>query len=157
MWIICLKSVDRTALLGLRLKEFTVAGAKKMKPESSLESYLRYGRTLADSGVSGLRAGTNSHLKGQSLSNVLGESARSSLTLAAIGLGAGLLQLYFGNRRTRVPRSVVAGAVGATLAFFAGFTWKNRELAGSMARGALKSMEVTRDEHWLECNPIDYA
>ncbi len=128
-----------------------------MKSETAVGSYLRYGRTLADSGVSGLRDGTSSYLKGQSLGNVLGESARSSLTFAAIGLGAGLLQLYIGNRRSRVPRSVVVGAVGATLAFIAGFTWKTRELAGSMAHGALKNLEVTRDEHWLECHPIDYA
>jgi hypothetical protein len=128
-----------------------------MKPETTLGSYLQYGRTLADSGMDGLRAGTNSYLKGQPLSGVLGESARSSLALAAIGLGAGLLQLSFGNRRTRVPRSVLVGAIGATLAFIAGFGWKTRQLAGSMAHSALKNLEITRDEHWLERNPIDYA
>jgi hypothetical protein len=68
-----------------------------------------------------------------------------------------LLQLVLGSRRRRVPRSIAVAAVGATLGFFAGFSWKTRELASTMAKGAMKSIGTVRDEHWLQRHPIDYA
>ena len=47
-----------------------------MKPDRSSSTYLRYGRTLVKSGVSGLRSGGESHLNGQPLSAVLDPSLR---------------------------------------------------------------------------------
>lgn len=128
-----------------------------MTSETSLDSCVQYGKALASSGVSGLLRGKDSYLNGKPLPGVLRESARASMTLATLGLGAGLLQLYFGARRRRIPKSVAAGAIGAGIAFVAAFTWKTRELAGSMAQGAARSMGAVRDEHWLERHPIDYA
>ena len=64
-----------------------------MKQDGSSKTYLRYGRTLVKSGVSGLRSGGESHLNGQPLSAVLTRSARASLSLATIGACAGLLRV----------------------------------------------------------------
>jgi len=125
--------------------------------EKSLRNYLQYGKNLANSGAAGVRDASTAYLNGQRLSINLGESARSSLPFAALGLGAGLLQLVLGRGRRRVPRSIAVAAVGATIGFFAGFSWKTRDLASTMAKGAMKNIGTVRDEHWLQHHPIDYA
>jgi hypothetical protein len=128
-----------------------------MSSARSLDNYLEYGKTLVDSGTKGIRSGAESYLHGQSLSAALGESARTSLPFAAIGIGAGLLQLIAGGRRHRMAKTVTAMVAGAGLGFLVGFSWKSRELAGSMAHDVLKNVGVTRDAHWLERHPITYA
>ena len=128
-----------------------------MTSEGTLGGYVRYGRTLVDSGVNGMRKGGQSYLAGQPLSGLLSDSARSSLGLAALGVCAGLAQLYLGSNRKRVPRSVALGTLGAAAAFCVGFTWKTRQLTASMVQGARKEIGSARDERWLETHPIDYA
>jgi len=128
-----------------------------MKADTSLGSYLRYGRTLAESGVTGLRDGSESYLHGQPLSEALSQSARASLSMAALGACAGLLQIYLTRRRGSIPKTIASGVVGSAIGFCVGFTLKNRELTASMARSALKQMGVVSDQHWLERHPIDYA
>ncbi len=128
-----------------------------MKPDGSSSTYLRYGRTLVQSGVAGLRSGRESHLNGQPLSAVLTQSARASLSLATFGACVGLLRFYGAGRRGRLPKTVAWSVVGSAVGFCAGFAWKTRELAASMGRSSLKQMGAVRDEHWLERHPIDYA
>jgi len=128
-----------------------------MSPEKRLGNYVDYGRALVDSGTKGVRSGAESYLQGQPLSAALGESARTSLPFAALGVGAGLLQLVAGPRRHRAARTIAAVIAGAGVGFLVGFSWKTRELAGSMAHDALKNVGVTRDAHWLERHPITYA
>jgi hypothetical protein len=128
-----------------------------MKPDAPSHTYLRYGRTLVKSGVSGMRSGRESHLHGQPLSEVLTQSARASLSLATIGALVGLLRLCVSGRRSRIPKTIAWSAVGGAIGFCTGFAWKTRELTASMGRGSLKQMGAVRDEHWLERHPIDYA
>lgn len=124
-----------------------------MNPDASLRTYLRYGRTLVESGVSGLRSGRESHLNGKPLSALLSQSARASLRLAAIGACAGLLRFYRGGRGGRIAKTFACGAIG----FCAVFAWKTRDLTASMGCSALKQMNAVRDGRWLERHPIDYA
>jgi hypothetical protein len=128
-----------------------------MKRHGSSTAFLRYGRTLVKSGVSGLRSGRESHLNGQPLSEVLTQSARASLGLATIGACAGLLRFPVSDRRGRIPKSIAWSAIGSAIGFCAGFAWKTRELTASMGRCSLKQMGSVRDEHWLKRHPIDYA
>jgi hypothetical protein len=128
-----------------------------MKPDRAATTYLRYGRTLVKSGVSGLRSGRECHLNGQPLSEVLTQSARASLSLATIGACVGLLRFYASGHRGRVLKTIAWSAIGSAVGFCAGFAWKTRELTASMGRSSLKQMGVVRDEHWLERHPIDYA
>lgn len=58
------------------------------------ERYLEYGRALAGSGARGICSGSQSYLAGKPLSAALGESARASLPFAALGIAAGLLQVF---------------------------------------------------------------
>jgi len=128
-----------------------------MSPEKWLGDYVEYGRTLVDSGAKGMRSGAASYLNGKPLCAKVGESARTSLPFAMIGVGAGLLQLMGGGRRHRIARTVAAVVTGASVGFLMGFSWKTRELAASMAHDAMKNIGVTRDAHWLENHPITYA
>src|ERR1039457_704973 len=77
-----------------------------MKPDGYSAAYLRYGRILVKSGVSGLRSGQASHLQGQPLSQALTQSARASLSLATLGACAGLLRVCVSDRRRRLPRTI---------------------------------------------------
>ena len=128
-----------------------------MKPDGSSRAYLRYGRTMVKSGVSGLRSGRESHLNGQPLSEALTQSARASLSLATVGACAGLLRFYVSGRHGRVPKTIAWSAIGSAVGFCAGFAWKTRELTASMGRSSLKQMGVARDERWLQRHPINYA
>ena len=128
-----------------------------MSPEKWLGDHLEYGKTLVNSGAQGMRSGAESYLDGQRLADALGESARASLPFAALGIGAGLLQLVAGPRRRRIARTVAAVVAGAGVGFLVGFSWKTRELAGSMTHDALRNVGATRDAHWLQRHPITYA
>ena len=128
-----------------------------MEPDGPLESYLRYGRSLANSGAAGMRRGREAYLNGRPLGAVLNQNARASLGLAVIGACAGLLQCFVSGRRRRIPESIALGAVGSAIGFFVGFTWKTRDLTASMVHAAAKNIGTVCDEHWLERHPIDYA
>jgi hypothetical protein len=140
-----------------QLSRCSFEGECLMKPGGDSTAYLRYGRTLVKSGVSGLRSGQASHLHGQPLSEVLGQSARASLSLATIGACVGVLRFYANGRRDRLPRTIAWSVLGSAIGFCAGFVWKTRELTASMGRSSLKQMGAVRDQHWLERHPIDYA
>ncbi len=128
-----------------------------MQSEGAVKTYLRYGRSLANSGAAGMRSGRDAYLNGKPLGEVLTQKAKASLGLAAIGACAGLLQCFASNRGRRIPKGVVLGTVGSAIGFLAGFTWKTRDLTSSMVQGAATSMGPARDAHWLERHPIDYA
>jgi hypothetical protein len=128
-----------------------------MQSDGAVESYWRYGRSLANSGAAGMRSGRDAYLNGEPLGSVLTQKARASLGLAAIGACAGLLQCLVSGRDRRISKSIVLGAVGSAIGFFAGFSWKTRDLTASMVHGAARNMGSARDAHWLERHPIDYA
>jgi hypothetical protein len=128
-----------------------------MRPSEKVKSGVQYGRTLVNSGLTGLRNGRDSHLHGQPLSNNLTQSARGALGLAAIGTCAALMGSCFSGRTHRKAKAVGFGVMGSVIGLAVGLAWKTRELTASMGRSALKEMGVARDEHWLQKNPIDYA
>jgi hypothetical protein len=121
------------------------------------KSSVDYGRKLVDSAVEGARAGEDEFLKEEPLIPYLGKSARQALAPAAIGACLGVLGGYLANRRRSTTRALAGGLLGGTIGFGAGMIWQNREFTASVASGAWKSIGKTRDEHWFEKNPIDYA
>ncbi|HEY4901697.1 MAG TPA: hypothetical protein VIH91_12855 [Terriglobales bacterium] len=128
-----------------------------MQSNRAVGTYLRYGRSLANSGAAGMRNGRDIYLNGKPLGTVLSQKARASLGLAAIGACAGLLQCFASGRDRRIPKGILLGAVGSAVGFIAGFSWKTRDLTSSMVQGAARNMSSARDAHWLERHPIDYA
>lgn len=120
------------------------------------KSNVAYGRKLVDSAVEGAREGESSVLKDESLGVYLERSALHAMAPTIVGACLGFLGGYLENRRSR-GRAVVCGLLGGAIGFGAGVAWENRKLTASVASGAWKSVNKTRDEHWFEKNPIDYA
>jgi hypothetical protein len=127
-----------------------------MEPEGKIRSGFHYGRELVNSGLSGLRNGCDSHLHGQPLGDVLSQSARGAIGLAAIGTCAALFGSCF-SRRDRRAKAVGYGVAGSVIGLIVGLAWKTRQLTASMGRSALKEISTVRDQHWLQNHPIDYA
>jgi hypothetical protein len=115
-----------------------------------------YGRKLMDSAMEGARRGEGEFLENESLSCYLERSAWHALAPTIIGACVGLLGGYLENNRWR-SKTLVCGLLGGAIGFGVGVVWENRKLTASVASGAWKSVNKTRDEHWFEKNPVDYA
>jgi hypothetical protein len=121
------------------------------------ESNVDYGRKLVNSALEGARTGENEFLKEESLASFLSESARQALVPAAIGACLGALGGYLATGQRSKTRALVCALLGGAVAFGAGVIWESRQLTASVASQSWKSVGKTRDEHWFEKNPIDYA
>jgi len=121
------------------------------------KSSVDYGRKLVDSAVDGARTGEGKFLNKTPLVPFLNESARRALVPAVVGACLGVLGGYLGNGRRSTPRAFADGLLGGAIGFGAGIIWENRQITASVVAGAWESIGKTRDEHWFEKNPIDYA
>lgn len=115
-----------------------------------------YGRKLMDSAVEGAREGESEFLGDEALGPYLERSALHAIAPTIIGACLGLIGGYLVNQRSRNKR-LICGLLGGAIGFGAGIAWENRNLTASVASGAWKHINKTRDEHWFEKNPIDYA
>jgi hypothetical protein len=116
-----------------------------------------YGRRLLDSGIEGARSGEEAFLNGKSLTPFLGESLRSALKPAALGVCIGVIGSRPGYRQQSIARTFLYGLLGGAIGFGAGVAWESRRLTASVADGAFRNIGRVRDEHWLTKHPIDYA
>ena len=121
------------------------------------KSSVDYGQKLVNSALEGAHEAEDEFLKEESLASDLSESARHALAPAMVGALLGALGGTLGNGHRSSSRTLAFGLLGGAIGFGAGMIWENRELATSVASGALKKINETRDEHWFEQNPIDYA
>jgi hypothetical protein len=120
------------------------------------KSNVDYGRKLMDSAVEGARAGESEFLRDESLGPYLERSALRAIAPTVIGACVGLAGGYLANQRSR-KTAVICGLLGGAIGFGVGVLWENRNLTASVASGAWKRINKTRDERWFEQNPIDYA
>jgi hypothetical protein len=121
------------------------------------KSNVDYARKLVDSAMEGARTGESEFLKEGSLTSFLSESARQAVAPAAIGAFLGALSGYLATGRHSKTRALVSALLGGAVAFGASMIWESRQLTATVASKSWKSVGKTRDEHWLEKNPIDYA
>ena len=121
------------------------------------KSGVEYGRRLVNSGLEGAQQGEEAFLRGEPLAPFLGQSARKALTPAAIGACLGVAGSRPWNADRSASRTIAYALFGGLLGFAIGLGWESRRLAASVASAAMKNIEKTRDERWLERNPIDYA
>lgn len=120
------------------------------------KSNVDYGCRLMDSAVEGAREGESEFLRDESLGPYLERSALRAIAPTIIGACWGLVGGYLAGQRSK-KRTVIFGLLGGALGLGAGVVWENRKLTASVAAGAWKHISKTRDEHWFEKNPIDYA
>jgi uncharacterized membrane protein YeaQ/YmgE (transglycosylase-associated protein family) len=118
---------------------------------------VRYGQKLVNASIAGIRNGKYSARGDQPLSAIATDAAQLALRPAVVGACIGLLTSCLMRRRNRLSNAIVLGTLGSAVGFFAGFSWKTRNLTSSMAHGAARELRKVRDEHWLEQHPIDYA
>jgi hypothetical protein len=116
-----------------------------------------YGRKLVDSALEGARSGEDMFVKDKPLAPYFTDSARQALAPAVIGACIGMLGGYLGNGRRSPTRALACGFLGGAIGFGAGVIWESRQFTASIASSSWKSISKTRDEHWFEKNPIDYA
>lgn len=121
------------------------------------KSSVDYGRKLVDSALEGARNGEGEFAKEEPIVPYLNESARLALGPAVVGACLGVLGGFVGARGRSPVRALACGVLGGALGFGAGVLWESRDLGASIASGAWKNISKTRDEHWFEQNPIDYA
>jgi hypothetical protein len=121
------------------------------------KSSVEYGRKLVDSGLEGAHAGEEEFLHGESLAPFLGKFAQRALVPAAVGACLGVLGSRPWNGHRSAGRAFAFAFLGGAIGFAAGLGWESRCLTASVASGAMKSIGKTRDDHWFERNPIDYA
>lgn len=127
-----------------------------MPLHSWLKSNVDYTRKLVHSAAEGAHSGEGAFLHGEPLGSFLSVSARSAFKPAMVGAFLGAMSAY-SSARPRPTRAFVYSVLGCAIGFGAGFSWKSRRLGASVASSAWKQIGHTRDEHWLEMNPIDYA
>jgi len=121
------------------------------------KSGVDYGRKLVDSALEGAREGEDNFLKEESLVPYLGESARHALAPAVLGACLGVVSGYLVNGRRSSSRALAFGLVGGAIGLGAGLIWESSPLTARVVSGAWDKVSKTRDEHWFEKNPIDYA
>jgi len=129
----------------------------KMNHSQAATSRVRYSRKLVNAGITGIRHGQDSARGDQPLSAIAADAALGSLGLAVAGACLGLLSSCLMPRRNRLPNVIALGTLGSAVGFFAGFTWKTRNVTSSVAQSTARELRKVRDQRWLELNPIDYA
>lgn len=127
-----------------------------MPVQAWLKSNAEYTRKIIHSAVEGAQTGEGKFLHGERLAPVLNVSARNALSPALLGAFVGALSSCSGGQR-RSNKIVACGLLGCAIGFTAAFLWESRRLGTSIARDAWARVGATRDQHWLEANPIDYA
>ena len=76
---------------------------------------------------------------------------------ALIGALLGALGGSLRRERRSSGSTLALGLLGGAIGFGAGLVWENRRFTAIVASSAWKKINQTRDEHWFEKNPIDYA
>ena|SRR5579872_3645014 len=116
------------------------------------EPGVAYLKSLIESGFDGI-----SHARREVGGRVFTPPLKSAAwTPIAIGAMAGVLgSRMAGNRK---PSDMAfGGLIGGLAGLGAAMAWTSRRFTGCAARRAFKQVNDTRDAHWLQSNPIDYA
>lgn len=74
----------------------------------------------------------------------------------AIGATVGALGTHLTGKR-KASTVAAATVVGSLIGIGAALAWASRRFTGSAVRRATQSVNASRDRHWIETHPIDYA
>jgi len=103
-----------------------------------------------------IHAGMDGAVTAEKTTVVPQQLIRSVLAATAIGAGVGAATATLNKKRSGYELAAKS-LIGAAVGLGCGLAWASRGLTGSMARGAMRKINVVRDARWLEKNPIDYA
>jgi hypothetical protein len=128
-----------------------------MKLHPVLSSNLAYGKRLVGSSIQGANTGTRKVFEEETLGTIVARAVREAGVPAAVGACVGAVASVWKGDGKAPRAAVLGGLAGAALGFGAGILWGSRHLSGALVKGAMDSIATTRDEHWLENHPINYA
>ena len=122
-----------------------------------IESNVHCGRRPAGSKLPGTNSECEQFLQGESLGPMLSKAAVGALPQAAAGVCLGILGASLGRNRLFSRKTLASGMIGGAIGFGASSSWRTRNLAATMGRGAVHKLHRVREERWLKRHPIDYA
>jgi hypothetical protein len=122
-----------------------------MRTTHASEFDLTYLKQLIGAGLDGVESGRREHAGG------VWAWRPGVWTSAAIGTTLGVLTARLAGQRKSPSRTAWGGFAGGVLGISAGLAWASRGLIRHAARTATRRVNATRDAHWLETHPIDYA
>lgn len=122
-----------------------------------IKAQLSYGKELVESGVAGANEARKAAFEAAETSELIAHAASESWQGAAVGALVGAILGVLADDRKPARGVIAGGLLGAAVGFGGSFAWKTRPITESMARGAARRINATRDEHWLEENPVAYG
>jgi hypothetical protein len=128
-----------------------------MKMENWLKMNVSDGKELIDSGYAGAHQAVKEALQDEAIQADLSLSAHNAWKAVAIGACVGSVGGYL-TEDERPVRSALAGALlGGALAVGGLMAWGTRGIIAAAVSGAARSVHQTRDEQWLDHNPVAYG
>jgi len=121
------------------------------------KSSIEYGLRLAHSAIQGARKGQEAFLKQDSILSYVGELARRAVAPSFIGGLGGAIVGQLKNADHSSAKIAIGALCGSLIGLVCALSWGSRQLTASVASNAWQHVGMTRDERWLEKNPINYA
>jgi uncharacterized protein YcfJ len=128
-----------------------------MSNQNWLKENLDYGKELASSALKGADTARREVLHEHEVVSEISRAAKDSWQPAIIGAVVGALVAYLTDERKSSRTIAAGGVVGAAVGFSGSVIWNSRAVTGPIAKGAIKRVNETRDQHWLEKNPVVYG
>jgi len=128
-----------------------------MKVDKWLKSNVSDGKDLLGSGYSGAHRAVKNVLHAEEVQADLTHAAQNAWRAAAIGACVGSIGGYLVEEEKPIQSALAGALVGGALAFGGLMAWGSRRLIAAAANGALENFKSTRDEQWLEHNPVVYG
>jgi hypothetical protein len=127
-----------------------------MRIPPSLKSEVIFARDIVKAGLDAAASAGKAGPDGEPPAP-LGRISQSALAPAAIGVAVGVLGVYLGRKDRKALTAVLAGLAGGALGFTGGVAWGTRDRTKACCQNAAHNVQVVRDAHWLEKNPVAYA
>jgi hypothetical protein len=128
-----------------------------MKVDKWLKSNVSDGKELLGSGYDGANRAVRDVLHAEEVKSDLSHAAQNAWRAVAIGACVGSIGGYLVEEEKPVQSALAGALIGGTLALGGLMAWGSRRLIAAAAAGATRNVKATRDEQWLEHNPVAYG
>jgi hypothetical protein len=128
-----------------------------MKVDKWLKSNVSDGKELLDSGYEGAHRAVREVLHAEEVQSDLTHAAHNAWRAAAIGACVGSIGGYLVEEEKPIQSALAGALIGGSLALGGLMVWGSRRLIAAAATGATRRVKATRDEQWLEHNPVAYG
>lgn len=128
-----------------------------MKVDKWLKSNVSDSKELLGSGYEGANRAVREVLHAEEVKSDLTYAAHNAWRAAAIGACVGSIGGYLVEDEKPVQSTLAGALIGGALAIGGLMVWGSRRLIAAAATGATRNVRTTRDEQWLDHNPVAYG